>query len=716
MKVALEQIRAAHLAHFPEADTGFLERAHAVAREVYAGVARVSGDPFLDHALAVCRTVAEMGLDRDALIAALLHDAAGDPRARHGLGELWTPTVQTLMENLDRLRGVRPQAITEEEYEAYRRMVLAVGGDLRAVLIRISDRLDNMRTLRHLPREEQVRVATEVRHIFTPLANRLGLQAVKSELENLAFLALEPEAYSALERGVREFERSRASYVDEVVRLISTRLEAMELPATVYGRPKHLYSIHLKMEEGRRQLEEIHDLIGFRILVDSAAQCYAALGLIHSLFKPVEGRFKDYIAVPKPNGYQSLHTTVLGPRNRRIEIQLRTHQMHEIAEKGVAAHWFYKERGQKARGAQVQVAGAERAVAAADRAGADKTVADARFWSLAQYQTEVFVFTPLGRLVPLPVGSCPVDFAFMVHSQVGVHCTGARVNGQMVPLKTPLKTMDVVEILTSPHQWPKSDWLKFVVTGKARNKIRYYLNQVEREATRQRGRDLLEREFKRRKISLNRLLHEDVLDDHLAELKCQNLDDLLLGIGDGRISMERVVAIAVPEQEKPAEPDPKKEKEHEKPRQKKRVVHGPPIEIEGMRHVLVKIAHCCRPVPGEAIVGFVTRAQGVSIHRQDCPRVTGLPPQRLTEATWILDAELGEPTRLRVVTDDRPGLLALFGEVFARLGVNIRKVHTEPLKNGRSAVFFHFTSSRTTLEMLVRNLKKIKGVHSASKS
>jgi len=712
MKGALNQIRDAHLAHFPEADTAFLDRAHTVAQQVYASFSRVSGDPFLDHALAVCRTVAEMGLDRDALIAALLHDAAGDPRARAGLGELWTPTVQTLVENLDRLRKIRPAAPTEDEHEGYRRMVLAVGGDLRAVLIRISDRLDNMRTLRHLPRAEQIRVATEVRHIFTPLANRLGLQAVKSELENLAFLVLEPEAYSALEHGVRAFERSRASYVDEVVRLISSRLEALELPAVVYGRPKHLYSIHLKMQEGHRQLEEIHDLIGFRILVDSAAQCYAALGLIHSLFKPVEGRFKDYIAVPKPNGYQSLHTTVLGPRNRRIEIQLRTQQMHEIAEKGVAAHWFYKERGQKARGPE------EAAVAGGDRMipGTGATPADARFWSLAQYQTEVFVFTPLGRLVPLPVGSCPVDFAFMVHSHVGVHCTGARVNGQMVPLRTPLKTMDVVEILTSPHQWPKSDWLKFVVTGKARNKIRYYLNQVEREATRQRGRDLLEREFKRRKISLNRLLHEDVLDGHLAELKCQNLDDLLLGIGDGRIPMERVVVIAVPEQEKPAEPDPKKEKEKEKPRQRKRVVHGPPIEIDGMRHVLVKLAHCCRPVPGEAIVGFVTRAQGVSIHRQDCPRVVGLPPQRLTEATWILDAEFGEPTRLRVVTDDRPGLLALLGEVFARLGVNIRKVNTEVLKNGRSAVVFHFTSTRTALDMLVRNLKKIKGVHSASKS
>ncbi len=711
MKAALEQVREQYLRHFPGADTAFLDRAHAVAQTVYATFSRSSGDPFIVHALAVTRTVAEMGLDRDALIAALLHDAAGDPRARSSLGDLWTPTVQTLVENLDRLRRIRPAAPTEEEHEGYRRMVLAVGGDLRAVLIRVSDRLDNMRTLRFLPREEQVRVAAEVRHIFAPLANRLGLQAVKSELENLAFLTLEPEAYQALDRGVREFERSRASYVDEVVRLISARLQAMEIPAVVYGRPKHLYSIHLKMQEGHKQLEDIHDLIGFRILVDSPAQCYAALGLIHSLFKPVEGRFKDYIAVPKPNGYQSLHTTVLGPRNRRIEIQLRTHQMHEIAEKGVAAHWFYKERGQKARSpGESAAAGAE----ITGTGGTELAATDARFWSLAQYQTEIFVFTPLGRLVPLPVGSCPVDFAFMVHSQVGVHCTGARVNGLMVPLRTPLKTMDVVEILTSPHQWPKSDWLKFVVTGKARNKIRYYLNQVEREATRQRGRDLLEREFKRRKISLNRLLHEDVLDGHLAELKCQNLDDLLLGIGDGRIPMDKVFAQVVPVAEKPEEPPPKKEPE--KAKQKKRVVHGPPIEVEGMRHVLVKLAHCCRPVPGEAIIGFVTRAQGVSIHRQDCPRVTGLPPQRLTEATWILDSELGEPVRLRVVTEDRPGLLALMSEVFGKLGINIRKVQTEPLKNGRSAVLFHFTGNRTGLEILIRNLKKIKGVHSASKS
>ncbi|MBU1243913.1 RelA/SpoT family protein [Myxococcota bacterium] len=702
MKAEFERIRETYLKHFPGTDTSFLDRVAPIAEEIYASLNRVSGDPYLMHALAVSRTVAEMGLDRDALIAALLHDAAGDPRVKTRLGDLWTPTVQMLVENLERLRRIRPATPTEEEYEGYRRMMLAVGGDLRAVLIRISDRLDNMRTLRHLPREEQVRVATEVRHIAVPLANRLGLQAIKSELENLAFLYLEPEAFLQLDQGVKEFERARASYVDEVVRIISARMTAMELEAVVYGRPKHLYSIHLKMLEGGRQLEDIHDIIGFRILVDSSAQCYAALGLIHSLFKPVEGRFKDYIAVPKPNGYQSLHTTVLGPRSRRIEIQIRTRQMHEIAEKGVAAHWFYKERSQKARFTDGE-----------GLSQVDLHAGDAKFWSLAQYQTEIFVFTPRGQLVVLPVGSCPVDFAFMVHSLVGVHCTGARVNGLMVPLKTPLKTMDVVEILTSQNQWPKSDWLKFVVTGKARNKIRYYLNQVEREQLRQRGRELLERDFKRRKISLSRFLREDLVDEHLLELKCQNLDDLLLALGDNRLTVDKILAIIHPVAEKPEEPEPPREKPKNR---KSRMVSGPPIAIEGMRHVLVKLAQCCRPVPGEDIVGFVTRAQGVSVHRQDCPRVVGLPPQRLTQATWILDTALGEPIRLRVVTDDRPGLLAQLSEVFAKLGINIRKVQTEPLRNNRSAVLFHFTSPRTGLEMLIRNLKKIKGVHSASKS
>jgi GTP pyrophosphokinase len=286
----------------------------------------------------------------------------------------------------------------------------------------------------------------------------------------------------------------------------------------------------------------------------------------------------------------------------------------------------------------------------------------------------------------------------------------------MVPLKTPLKTMDVVEILTSPHQWPKSDWLKFVVTGKARNKIRYYLNQVEREQARQRGRELLEREFKKKKISLSRLLREDLTDAHLTELKCQNVEDMLLALGENRITVDRILAIVHPTPEKPEKPEePEPVKEKPKNRQS-RMVSGPPIEIEGLRHVLVKLAQCCRPVPGEAIVGFVTLAHGVSVHRQDCPRVSGLPPQRLTQATWILDAAMGEPIRLRVVTDDRPGLLALLSEVFARLGINIRKVHTEPLRNNRSAVVFHFTSPKTGLEMLIRNLKKIKGVHSASKS
>ncbi len=692
MKIDIEPIREHFLRHFPQADSSFLDRALPVVTEVYAPQKRLSGEPYVVHALSVARIVAEIGLEQSAILAALFHDAPLTDKHKNKLVELWNPTLEKLLQNLERMRLIRPENATTGEYESYRRMTLALGADLRAVLIRIADRLDNIRTLHPLPSGEQARVAREVRHVIVPLANRLGLQSIKSELENLAFLYLEPDAYHQLDRGVREFERSRKSYVEEVVGIISARMRQMELPVHVYGRPKHLYSIHLKMQEGNRQLEDIHDIIGFRILTDSPGQCYAALGLIHALFKPVEGRFKDYIAKPKPNGYQSLHTTVLGPRNRRIEIQIRTHQMHEIAEKGVAAHWLYKER-----------------TSGSDPARLDPARLDSGFWSLEQFQTEIFVFTPLGQLVVLPVGSCPVDFAFAVHSQVGVHCTGSKVNGHMVPLKTPLKTMDVVEILTSPHQWPNPDWLKFVVTGKARNKIRYYLNQVEREQTRIRGRGILEREFKKKKISFSRFLREDSLDVVLSELRLQSAEDLFLAVGDNKVPVDRIFAVLLPVEEKPPE------EPVEKTKRKKHRTHGPPIEIEGMRNVLVKLAQCCHPVPGEPIIGYVTRAFGVSVHRQNCPRISGLESQRLTQATWILDAAMGEPVRLRVVTEDRPGLLALMSEVFARLSINIRKVTTEQLRNHRVACHFHFTATQNALEMAVRNLKKIKGVHSASK-
>ncbi len=701
MQELFERIREEYRSHFPEADASFVERVRPVVQKAYAGQKRLSGEPYLTHALNVALTVARMGLGQETLMAAWFHDAPADGAWRQELGDLWTPTVKRLVENLNRLRSIRPQSMTPEEHEGYRRMVLAVGADLRAVLVRVADRLDNMRTLSVLSPAEQQRLALEARHVFAPLANRLGLQSVKSELENLAFSVLEPEAYARLDAEVREFERSRAHYVEEVVAVLKKRLAEMDIPAVVYGRPKHLYSIHLKMQDGGKQLEDIHDLIGFRILVDTPAQCYGALGLVHSLFKPVEGRFKDYIAVPKPNGYQSLHTTVLGPRSRRVEIQIRTHHMHEIAEKGVAAHWFYKERRQKTRYAD-----------GAALAQVDLHASDDAFWSLEQYQTEVFVFTPQGRLVVLPIGSCPVDFAFMVHSAVGMHCVGARVNGQMVPLRTQLRTMDTVEILTSAGQWPKADWLKFVVTSKARGKIRSYLNQVERERLRLRGRELLEKEFKRRKISLSRFLREEHLPAVLEELKVQSLEDLLLALGEEKITLEKVLAFVEPVA---GQGGHETEKREERPKAQPRRISGPPIEIDGLRNVLVKLALCCHPVPGEEIVGFVTRAQGVSVHRQDCPRVAQLEPGRLVQARWILDAQLGEPVRLRVVTADRPGILAQLSEVFAQQGVNIRKITTEVLRNGRTAIHFHFTASKVQQEILVRNLKRVKGVHSASR-
>lgn len=700
MQDRFNRIREEYRVHFPEADCSFFDLVFPLLQESYVGQKRISGEPYLAHVLEVSLTVARMGLGQETLMAAWFHDAKPDESMCRRLGNLWTPVVARLVTNLDALRSIRPQNMTQEEHEGYRRMVLAVGADLRAVLVRVADRLDNMRTVAWLEPGEQRRLALEARHVFAPLANRLGLQSIKSELENLAFEVLEPEEHARLDAAVREFERSRANYVEEVVGVLKKRLEEMNIPAVVYGRPKHLYSIYLKMKDGNRQLEDIHDLIGFRILVDTPVQCYGALGLVHSLFKPVEGRFKDYIAVPKPNGYQSLHTTVLGPRSRRVEIQIRTHHMHEIAEKGVAAHWFYKERRQKVRFAD-----------GAALAQVNLQPSDDSFWSLEQYRTEVFVFTPQGRLVLLPLGSCPVDFAFMVHSEVGMHCVGARVNGQIVPLRTPLKTMDKVEILTSPNQWPKADWLKFVVTSKARGKIRSYLNQVERERMRLRGRELLEKEFKRKKISLSRFLREEHLPEVLEELKVQSLDDLLLALGEEKISIDRVLAFVEPPVEKP-EPE-KSRKKPVKPGAER--LSGPPIEIDGMRNVLVKLALCCHPVPGEDIVGFVTRSQGVSVHRRDCARLAQLEPARLLPARWILDAQLGEPVHLRVVTADRPGILALLSEVFAQQGVNIRKVNTEILRNGRSAIHFHFTASRTQQEILVRNLKRVRGVHSASK-
>ncbi|MBU1238366.1 RelA/SpoT family protein [Myxococcota bacterium] len=669
---------------------------------------RKSGEPYIVHPVSVAGIVAELGMDRDAICAALFHDVALTAESLQIIETNISSQCRYYVERLSQVRRIRPQTVVEQEMEGYRKMVLAISEDLRVTLIRIADRLDNMRTIDILPDEEKHRVAKEVRLLYIPLANRMGLSAVKAELENRCFAVLEPDACDELEKNIEAMERSRKAYVDEVVGILRGKLAMEGYTPMVYGRPKHLYSIFLKMVRQGKSLEQIHDILAFRIVCETSQQCYGILGVIHSFLKPFPKLFKDYIALPKPNGYQSLHTTVEGPSGRRIEIQIRTEEMHEISEKGVAAHWLYKERHKRGPMESGRFRAIQNTVDALKR----PTDEGEDFWSLASFKAEIFVFTPAGELVQLPTGATALDFAFAVHSQVGSHCTGSLVNGAMVPLRTVLKTWDRVEIITSPNQEPKADWLSFAVTTKARNKIKHHMGQIKRDASRQEGRLLMEKLLKKNKISYPRLLKEGAFEKAARELRFMNQDDLFLGLGEKKITPEKVLVVVVPELAEEKEEKPKPEPKKQKSEGGK---SGPPIEIDGLRNVLIRFARCCQAMPGDPITGFITRGRGVTIHKATCERLSSMQEERFIEAKWLVDPSAGDPVTLKVITDNKPGILALMSDVFAKQSLNIQRLAMEQLKSSRTAVFFYFTATRPTTDTMVRNLRKIKGVYSVSR-
>ncbi len=693
--------------HGYDVDVALMERAFAMAGEFYAGRRRLSGEPLVVHPMAVAKITAELGMPPEAVIMALFHEADDSQVAlvRQELGE----ETGRLVELMSRVRAIRPTGISPKNGESWRKYVIATAQDLRVLVTRIADRLDNLRTSDVLDEKAQVKLARECRHIYIPLSGRLGLQKVKSEMENRVFSILEPEEYATLQQQVSEFERKRKSYVQDVVVLLKELLEENGYhDFEVYGRPKHLFSIYRKLRDSGKSLEHIHDIIGFRVITETEAQCYGVLGLIHSRFRPVPGRFKDYIALPKPNGYQSLHTTIIGPRGRRIEIQIRTRWMHRIAEQGVAAHWLYKERHQKISKDDADKYRRLRHMFELTRRGGGQ------FWELEGFDDEVFVLTPMGDLVVLPKGATALDFAYAIHTQVGHRCTGVRVNGQMVPLRTELETGQVVEIMTSQNQEPRPDWLTMVRTEKARTKIRHHLRQVEREQARHRAYDLLEKELRKHRVSLSRIVKEGRLDEAAHQLRLSSADELLIALGENRIQMPKVLDILVPREEEPQSPPVESQLSSQiVPVAPKR--GGAYVEVEGLSGILTRMAKCCAPAPGEQIVGYITRGKGVTIHSAQCPRLSALEPSRLVEAKWVFPGREGCPFVLRVLTDDRPGMLAAMSEAFARSGINIDKLNVTPVEGGATAAVFHCVAKEQTIAKLIRKLRNIKGVKSVSR-
>ncbi len=714
---AVQEICAQVRGYDGGADTGLIERSFAFAAERHAGQKRRSGEPYVVHPVGVARIISELRLDVPSVCAGLLHDCVEDTSATaEDIGRLFGTEIQSLVEGVTKLGQISWTTREERQAENFRKMLLAMARDIRVILIKLADRVDNMRTLAHMPRDKQERIARETMEIYAPLANRLGIQWMKVELEDLAFKYLEPTEYDQLVARLAETAGSREAYITEVVDKLKSVLAEGEIKAQVSGRAKHLWSIYQKMKKTGRDVEQIYDVLAFRVNTESVRDCYAVLGIVHSNWTPVPGRFKDFIALPKPNLYQSLHTTVIGPRAERMEVQIRTQEMHRIAEQGIAAHWKYKE--QKTHTADDGKAFAWlRQLMEWQRDLKDPT----EFIETVKidlFQDEVFVFTPKGDVKALPKGATPIDLAYAVHSQVGEHCSGARVNGLIVPLRYALRNGDTVEILASANQKPSKDWLKFVITSRARTKIRHFIRMEQRERSRQMGRDLLGRELRKQDASLASAEREGLLDAAAQRLRLGGADDLLVAVGYGKVSpghaadavlIDRVTngttAPSIPIPEAPAavrRPVPK------------RSIAG--IKVQGEADILVKFAKCCTPVPGDSIIGFISRGHGVVIHTRDCSKALDLDPVRRVDVSWDDESKTLRPVAVQVTCSDRPGLLAAISKSFTEHGVNISQAKCRTTEDGRAVNTFQVTVGHLDqLKTVLRTLETIEGVVSATR-
>ncbi len=701
----------------PKADLKEIERAYRFADAAHEGQKRLSGEDFIEHPLAVAQILADLGLDTTTLVAALLHDVVEDTDvALESLQADFGEEVTRIVDGLTKLDKVEFRSREQEQAENVRKMIVAMAGDIRVLLIKLADRLHNMRTLEPLPPARQQKISNETLDIYAPLAHRLGVQSLKWELEDLSFKTLHPGPYREIASLVEKRRGERQEYVEGLLEAARARMREAGLKAEVVGRPKHLYSIYEKMVVGGKEFNEIYDLAGLRVVVDSVRDCYAALGAIHSLWKPVPGRFKDYVAMPKSNMYQSLHTTAVGPGGRPIEVQLRTKEMHRTAEFGIAAHWRYKE-GQ----------GGKRAKEAADLAWLGqmlewlKDMADPREFmeglKIDLYGGQVFVFTPKGDVMNLPAGATPVDFAYSIHTEVGHRTIGAKVNGKLVPLDYELRTGDTVEVLTSKAQGegPSQDWLKFVTTPRARSKIRQWFSRERREDAMDDGREALQRLMRKQNVPFKRLATEESLEQLAAEMKFPNLESLYVAIGEGHVSPQSVVArltrtVTGTTDEDVTEVPLARPVRIEKPDTTSGVV------VPGSVDVWVRLARCCTPVPGDEIMGFVTRGQGVSVHRTDCPngRALAREPERLIEVSW----RAGKPTSfvvsLQVDALDRTRLLSDVASVLSDNHVNILSATSSVGRDRTVTLRFTFELADIThLAGILTAVKKVENVYDA---
>ena len=695
----------------PDADIDLLRRAYVFSAYEHKGQVRHSGEPYLVHPLEVADQLADMKLDVVAIAAGLLHDIVEDTQTPiERIRELFGADVAHVVEGVTKLGAISFSSSEERQAENFRKMLLAMVDDIRVILVKLADRLHNMRTLHHLPEERRIKIAQETRDIYAPIANRLGMSKIKNELEELAFKFLEPAAYEALRIQVERRRRATEGMIEDLKKTVSAKLADAQIPVIeIDGRIKRLFSIHQKLKRQKIELDQVYDLVALRIVTQSVKDCYGALGIIHQTWSPVPGRIKDFIAMPRPNGYQSLHTSVISDRGMPFEVQIRTADMHRTAEEGIAAHWKYKE-GRVGAGRDEQYF-----VWLRQLLEWQQEVRDPQEFlqnlKIELYPEEVYIFTPRGEVKALPRDATPVDFAYAIHTDVGHQCVGARVNGKMVPLRARLRNGDIVEIVTTPGHKPSRDWLNFVVTSRARNKIKHFIHAEEKERSLELGRKLFDKEAKRYGLNLKQLTDPEVMGRVLTEYGMGKADELYIALGYGKLSPKNVLAKLAPQGELKEAPP-----EGGIASVVRRVLGGADddkITVHGIDDLMVFRARCCNPIRGEKIVGYITRGKGVSVHSATCSNVLNLlyDPERRIAVEWAKGAD-GTPytVRLTIQVEDRKGILADVSSKIAGINTNIRNVEaTVDDQIGRIDMTVEINDVKH-LQKVIKSLRSIAGV------
>ncbi|MBF0200386.1 MAG: bifunctional (p)ppGpp synthetase/guanosine-3',5'-bis(diphosphate) 3'-pyrophosphohydrolase [Desulfamplus sp.] len=699
----------------PEARLDVIARAYVYSAQVHEGQVRLSGESYLSHPLEIAGILAGMKMDVDTIAAGLLHDTIEDTHTtREAIENMFGPGIAHIVSGVTKISKLTLSDKTVRQAESLRKMILAMADDIRVILIKLADRLHNMRTLGYHVPEKQKLIARETLDIYSPIAARLGIFWLKQELEDISFFYTNQEEYQAIDNLVNRARDEKEAYVREVKDTLNRKMEEAGITARIKGRYKQHYSIYQKMLSQNLEFNQLYDIIAFRIILEKKSQCYEAMGLIHDMWKPIHYKFKDYIGIPKPNGYQSLHTTVIGPHGERVEIQLRTREMDEIAESGIAAHWSYKE------GASIDERTGKTFAWLRDLVEHQKDFTDPDEFlenvRIDLFPDEIYVFTPEGEIKTLPKGATPVDFAYMVHSEVGDECTGAKVNGRLVPLDYKLETGNTVKIITTKHHHPSADWIHFVRTVKARTKIRQWIKAQERERAISLGREMCEKLFRKKNHNFTALLKSGEIEKVTFEdYGFKSVDDLIAHVGFGKITPLQILHKAVPDSEKNGDREraPSLLQKLMGRRKTSRPKRGDGVVVKGLDDILVKFSKCCSPLPGDDIIGYITQGQGIKVHRKGCRHTSALSPERKIEVEWTNEESKTDTyhARLRINSTDRHGLLADMAGAINKCNANIDNASTETSDDGVVTSYFTISvKSINQLHKIMTSLQNINGV------